>query len=312
MNRTPGFKFYRQAEGASASTSTAGDAAAASQESTSASASSPALGTKADTTAPDFKTSLGDFGKDPALADFKDAQTLAKSFLETKKLVGQKMGIPADDAAPEAKAVFYKALGVPDAAEGYGFKEPEGLPEALKGTYSPEHAKKWEGIFKEHNVPAKTALALREAFIKEVAEQTGKIAADTSRSDADFDKIATQIFGDKKEAALQSARTIIEKHVPPELRERLNNLPNDALLATAAALSGQSKETTGEDKVIGQNGETSASQTAEQLRTEGRALMAAPEFSDPFAKGKEAHEAAKLKVKALYERASQIEAQKKK
>jgi hypothetical protein len=311
MNRTPGFKFYRQAEGASASTSTAGDAAAASQESTSASASSPALGTQADTATPDFKTSLGDFGKDPALADFKDAQTLAKSFLETKKLVGQKLGIPADDAAPEAKAAFFKALGVPDTEEGYGFTD-EGLPEALKASYSAENAKKWEGIMKEHNVPAKTAKALRDAIIKEAAEQAGKIAADTSRSDADFDKIATQIFGDKKEAALQSARTVIEKHIPPELRERMANLPNDALLATAAALSGQAKETTGEDHVLGQNGEASASQTAEQLRTEGRALMASPEFSDPFAKGKEAHEAVKSKVKALYERASQIEAQTKK
>lgn len=74
---------------------------------------------------PSWRDTLPDDLKaDKSLADFKDVGALAKSFVETKKLVGGKSAVPDDKATPEAIAAFRKATGVPDAPEGYQVKRP--------------------------------------------------------------------------------------------------------------------------------------------------------------------------------------------
>lgn len=84
--------------------------------------------TTTDTTAPvpSWRDALPDDLKaDPSLASFKDVPSLAKSFVETKKLVGQKGLRLPDDNDAEGQAAFRKALGVPDTPDGYQIKRPE-------------------------------------------------------------------------------------------------------------------------------------------------------------------------------------------
>lgn len=319
-----GFTFYRNAEGAAgggdgtaasaaaapaAAPITAGIAATASQEGSSASASVPMGGQPpAASAAPDFKTSLGEFASDPALADFKDPAALAKSYLETKKLVGQKLGIPGADATPEAKAAFEKALGVPDAPEGYEFKKPDSLPEGME--YNEEDAKQWAGKMKELGIPKDKANALRDEFIKQQVEGfkkvDGEYKADASKTDEGFDKAATRVFGDKKEAAMQNSRVMLEKYVSAETREIIKDVPNEHLVAFAEFASNFSKEMTGEDMVISSNNGGSA-QSEGDLRTELRGIMATPEYSNPFVKGKEAHEVAKTKATEISNRIAKLQ-----
>lgn len=330
MIKTKGFTFFRNAEGGSSaaaapaggapstvttnagqsnsaaatvSTSTVGDAAAASQAANSAAASVPAIGGQPQTAtaAPDFKTSLGEYANDPALQDFKDPASLAKSYLEGKKLIGQKLGIPGADSTPEAKAAFYKALGVPDAPEGYAFAKPESLPEGVE--YSEEHAAKWAKTFKDLNVPAETATALRNAFMQEVFDQvkdgTAGMKEDKNRTDANFDERATAVFGDKKVQALQNVRGLMEKHLSKETMNLLEADGNDKLVAYAEFVSNYSKEMTGEDSVLGNNETPGGTQSEGELRQEMRRLMALPEYSSPFAKGKEEHERVKAQATEL-------------
>ena len=66
-----------------------------------------------------------DLKADKSLESFKDVAGLAKSFIETKKMVGARSAVPGADAKPEDVAAFRKALGVPDAPEGYALKRPE-------------------------------------------------------------------------------------------------------------------------------------------------------------------------------------------
>ena len=80
------------------------------------------------TTQPSWRDSLPeDLKGDPSLQSFKDIPALAKSFIETKKLVGAKQGvtIPDEKATPEQRAAFHKALGVPDEAAKYQIKRPD-------------------------------------------------------------------------------------------------------------------------------------------------------------------------------------------
>ena len=86
---------------------------------------------------PDWKTGLtGDFAplaQEASLASFKGKDwsevgpSLAKSYVETKKMVGvkQTLRIPDEHATPDEVAAYRKAIGVPDTPEGYGIKRPE-------------------------------------------------------------------------------------------------------------------------------------------------------------------------------------------
>jgi hypothetical protein len=286
---------------------TAGDAAKASNDQTSAAASVPAgvgqdQGDKG--VAPDFKTSLGELAKDPALASFNSTADLAKSFLETKKLVGQKLGIPGPDATPEAKAAFNEAMGVPKEAAGYEFKPPENLPAALKDTYDEANAQKWAGLFHKHGVPKEAANTLRNELFAEIGKELEGMSEAADMSDEAFGKVAADIYGDnaKADQAMQYARTIIEKHLPAPLKAAMGQLSNTALLAVAAAIRGETIALTGEDKTIGDDGQTTANgKTVAQLREENREMMKDPAYNSPFTpKGKQAHEDLTKKVKDNY------------
>lgn len=277
---------------------TMGDAAASSAASSSAAATVP-FNTEAQKAAADWRDGWGDDLKnDPALKDFKTTADLAKSFVETKKKVGQKLGIPGADATPEQRAEFYKALGVPDTEDAYDQSLPENFPEAAKKQFDPEHAKKWAGVFKKHNLTAEQAKGVREEYLKEVSGMLAQLKDDTAKSDADFDKVATETFGDKKESEMAAARTAIEKHTPANLKPYLADLPNSALAVVAATLNGIRKEFGGEDSV-GKDDSGSSNQNEGQLRQEMRQLMALPEFSNPFAKGKEEHQRVNDKVREI-------------
>ena len=78
--------------------------------------------------APSWRDSLPeDLKGDPSLQSFKDIPALAKSFIETKRMVGAKQGlaIPNEKSTPEDVAAFHKALGVPEAADKYQVKRPD-------------------------------------------------------------------------------------------------------------------------------------------------------------------------------------------
>ena len=75
---------------------------------------------------------------DPAIQNFKDVTDLTKGFLETKKLMGQKgLSRPEDNAGAEEWDAFYKAIGRPDAPEGYGLEMPadEKVPKGGRWLY---------------------------------------------------------------------------------------------------------------------------------------------------------------------------------
>ncbi len=282
------------AQGSSATTGadgkTVGDAANANQQANSAAASVP-FGTSADTVAPDWRKDLGDFANDPSLKDFKTPADLAKSFIETKKMVGQKNnGIPGKDATPEQVAEYHKAIGVPDAAEGYEFKKPDNLPPAMAEAYSEEDALAWAKQMKELGVPKETANALRNKFIEQQVKAIGDAKEAVEYTDADFDKVFEKHFGaDKFKAVIQTERAAVEKVIPPDMKPVIATLNNHQLAAFAAYGQGIRAELGGEDQTAGDDGGEGSASSEAQLRGELREIMSKPEYSNPFAKGKEAH-----------------------
>jgi len=92
-----------------------------------------------------------DLRNDPSLRDFKDINKLAKSFVEQKRMLGNSIRVPSEDAGEEALNQFYDKLtsvkgvmrspdtpegkealltylGRPENPEGYQFNIPENIP----------------------------------------------------------------------------------------------------------------------------------------------------------------------------------------
>jgi hypothetical protein len=86
----------------------------------------------------DWRAALPDDLKaDKSLEQFKGANwdevgpTLAKGYVETKKMVGGSLKVPKEDATPEEQAAFYTALGRPETPDKYDIKVPEFPPEIV-------------------------------------------------------------------------------------------------------------------------------------------------------------------------------------
>jgi len=79
---------------------------------------------------------------------------LAKSYVETKKLIGTKLSAPGENATPEQIANWRRTVGAPDRPEGYvgetGTLRPDSVPESL---WNPEGEKQFLALAHKHSLP---------------------------------------------------------------------------------------------------------------------------------------------------------------
>jgi hypothetical protein len=114
---------------------------------------------------PTWRESLPeDLRADRSLEGIRDLRGLASGYVNAQKLIGQKTinAIPGDDATPEQRQSFMRALGVPEKPEDYGLKKPEKLPEGM--AYNDELQKEFAGKAHELGFTAKQAQGLLEWF----------------------------------------------------------------------------------------------------------------------------------------------------
>lgn len=78
---------------------------------------------------------------------------LAKSYVETKGLIGKKLEMPGEGATPEAVTAWRKTVGAPDKPEGYNdgkSMRPDTVPEA---NWDPASEKQFLAIAHKHHLP---------------------------------------------------------------------------------------------------------------------------------------------------------------
>jgi len=141
-----------------------------------------------------------DLKGDPSLKDFKDIAGLAKTYVETKKMVGNSIRIPKSDA-PEAdweRDVFSKLR--PAKPEDYVFAKPEsgnGWDEELeKGFRATAH---------QLGLPVQTASGLMKWL---QAEQESKVSAFTADMEKGLAELKTEWAGDFTKRAGQAAAAV--------------------------------------------------------------------------------------------------------
>ena len=108
-----------------------------------------------------------DIREEKSLLSFKNVGDLAKSFVNTKKMVGANViPIPTDISTEGEWQEFHKAGGRPETVADYNLKVPEGFPEAaLEQVFPKARLEAWQERFFKGGVSKKAA----DLFIAEFA-----------------------------------------------------------------------------------------------------------------------------------------------
>ena len=178
----------------------------------------------ADGAADDWRAALPeDVRGDPSLQVFKDVGSLAKGFIDTKKRVGKQQGIavPGEKATPAEIEAFHKALGRPDAPDGYGIEMPGG-DAVPKGVYLSEGLHKgFLGMAHQAGLTPGQAKALHGGFLALLGEEAAGLE---KAADAEFEKVETALKGEwankydaNKELARRAAASVFGKDGMQEL-----------------------------------------------------------------------------------------------
>lgn len=148
---------------------TSADAGNVATATTAAEAAAATTATQTTTSQASWRDSLPDDLKtSTSLTKFETIEGLAKSYTNLEKMLGtDKVPVPKDGDEEGAKN-FFKAAGWPEKADGYGFKQPEKIPDGM--VYNADLDTRLAGIFHGAKMTKSQAGAVREQLMNLVAE----------------------------------------------------------------------------------------------------------------------------------------------
>ncbi len=102
-----------------------------------------------------------------SLKTVKDTKTLAKMFVDTKRMVGKDtIAVPSDTSTEVEWEAYHKAGGRPETVADYNLAAPEGFPkEIVEKIFPADRVTKWQERFFKAGVSKKAA----DAFVAEFA-----------------------------------------------------------------------------------------------------------------------------------------------
>lgn len=186
-----------------------------------------------------FKDHLSaDLRDSAALADIKDLNSLAKSYMSAQTMIGGSVRIPGEDASDEQRAEFYEKLKtVPgvvklpnpeNAEEVAAFYQSLGAPETAE-EYSIDMPEGFDIAGYEHLISAAKQAGLTNDQLKilanaEIAKNTDSIQA-MEAAKVEGSKLLDQAFGADKEARLAGAKAaarVYGEKYPDAVNELIN------------------------------------------------------------------------------------------
>ncbi len=136
-----------------------------------------------------------DIREEKSLLSFKSVGDLAKSFVNTKKMVGANVvAIPTDASTEGEWEEYHKAGGRPETAADYDLKMPEGFPEDVAAKLFPEaEVTKWKDRLFKNGVSQKGA----DNIVKELAEDfLVRIQAKTQAKETEATELSAKLATD--------------------------------------------------------------------------------------------------------------------
>ena len=237
------------------------------------------------------------------LKTVKDFPSLFKALDGAQSLIGttrQELACPVADAPQADWDAYYTRNGRPATADEY--KEAEVVyPEGM--AHSDEVSKQMKAICHKHGLSVKQFDGLSKDYTGLMIETFKTQAGAQVTSDAEFETLANQTFGDSKDKVLETAKKIINEHKPKGFETHLASLDNKSLILLAGVLDSVRTKYMSEDFNITPQG-AGGGKSVDELRSDARVLMAKPEWSNSFHPG---HETIKAQVKEIYDTVEKLQ-----
>lgn len=153
-----------------------------------------------------------------ALQKFKDVEGLAKGYISLEKELGGRIKLPDFESGSEEDLnKFWSKLGRPEKSDGYTV---DGL----------ENADDFKNAAHKAGLSVKQAQAVADLFKNKKLNN----ADDYSQEGAN--KLAEQMFGDRKIEVVQKAETVLKSVLSEEEQAEFNKLENKAVAAVYKAI----------------------------------------------------------------------------
>ena len=239
-----------------------------------------------------------EFRNDPSLESIKDIDSLAKGYVSSQRMLGNRIPIPGEDAGDAAKqeflqklqqvpgvvkipeldneeelAQFQMKLGRPETIEGYQFRDPENIPENVEYNKEAEHW--WKHKAFELGLSPEKAQKVLDEF-NEFSFSGAKAQLEDKQKTIDELK---REWGNKYERNEAVAKQAINKFAGEQAIKELieTNLGNNPGLMKMFAKIGESML---EDSVLKNPNLPSMRKTPVEIRHEINEIMANPAYMD--------------------------------
>ena len=169
----------------------------------------------------DWRASLDDtLRADPTLADIKDLNGLAKSYVHAQRMIGKdKVVIPGEAADPTEWEQFYERLGRPADAK-YNL-DPKGLvPEDLD--FKPEVIDHFKKIFHANGLNQKQAEGIFKEYMTYIGEQHNSLKQGSETQRSEWLNEIKKEFGKAYDERIDLAVRAVDTFGGQELKDWLN------------------------------------------------------------------------------------------
>ena len=161
-----------------------------------------------------WKTQLSaDYANSPTMQKFPDTKEgfneAVKSHLSLEKLLGnEKVPIPKSKDDHVARAMFNKAMGIPEKPEGYGLADIE-IPESMKGMSFDK--KKFSEVVHQHELTPAAAKGLWEAYTTMSKQAYADAVKASEAKRVEVVNATRQEWGDAYQSKVELGQMVINK-----------------------------------------------------------------------------------------------------
>lgn len=181
-----------------------------------------------------------------AAKGWRGPEDALKSYANLERLMGgERIALPAADAAPEAWDAVYARLGRPARAEDYALEKPDGV------AYSEDLAAGFRDAAFAAGLSDRQAKALHDFYVQTASEKAAGEAARGAAASEELEADLRRAWGSQFDAKVALARRAVRAFAPPEAVDALSaSLDAPALLSLFAHIG----EAMGEDRLVGDGG----------------------------------------------------------
>lgn len=188
----------------------------------------PAAGTQTPASPPAWMAQLPDDLKSHAdLTQFSKLGDLGKTYLELKGKLEGTVKVPGENATPEEKTSFYKALGRPDTPEGYELNRPALPPDII---YDENQEKMFRKFAHDNGLSGQQAKAVFDLYHEQVLESVKVFNETAERARTEAETTLKKEWGEKFNGNLETAKRALKEFGGDEVvnfmnKSGLGNIP---------------------------------------------------------------------------------------